>query len=251
MGSLEGCVSSCLSCCSVVLVGLALRPVPRGGVELSLIVCTGLDLGGSIPDGLASCGIHHLVGPLVPSGSRPGARPARPGHARGSDDLISPQTLGELLGGVLAPPVRVENRLSSCVRAPAGRHIDRLAHQGPVPRAVAPVAHPTAFLVQQPGGGRQADRAPPRVRVYRWMPPTHLLPRLAGGGSPRPDQVGTRARAQRPGGGGAESFRRGRGLTGPAHARAGTHRPLGGVSTASAGPGGVDPSVPAGWRRSR
>ena len=52
------------------------------------------------------------------------------------------------------------NTVSPCrVRAPAGRHIDRLAHQGPVPRVVAPVAYPTTFLVQQPGDGRQADRA--------------------------------------------------------------------------------------------
>ena len=64
--SSENGVSSCLSCCSVLLVDFALRPVPQGGVELSLIVCTGLDLGGSIADGLASCGIHHLIGPLVP-----------------------------------------------------------------------------------------------------------------------------------------------------------------------------------------
>ena len=62
----ESGLSGCSSCCSVLLVGLALRPVPQGRAELFLIVCTGLDLGGSIPDGLASCGIHHLIDPLVP-----------------------------------------------------------------------------------------------------------------------------------------------------------------------------------------
>jgi len=40
----------------VLLLDLVGRPVPQGGVESFLIVCTGLDLGGSIPDGLASCG---------------------------------------------------------------------------------------------------------------------------------------------------------------------------------------------------
>ena len=41
-GSFEGGVSGWLSCCSVVMVGLAGCPVPRGGVELFLIVCSGL-----------------------------------------------------------------------------------------------------------------------------------------------------------------------------------------------------------------
>ena len=58
-------LSGCLSYCSVLLVDLALRPVPQGGVESFLIVFQ-LDLGGNIPDGLASCGIHHLIDPLVP-----------------------------------------------------------------------------------------------------------------------------------------------------------------------------------------
>ena len=69
--SSESGLSGCLSYCSVLLVDLALRPVPQGGMESFLIVCTGLDLGGSIPGGLASCGIHHLIDPLVPSGRRP------------------------------------------------------------------------------------------------------------------------------------------------------------------------------------
>ena len=38
--SSESGLSGCLSCCSVLLVDLALRPVPQGGVELSLIVCS-------------------------------------------------------------------------------------------------------------------------------------------------------------------------------------------------------------------
>ena len=61
----ESGLSGCLSCCSVLLVGLALRPVPQGGMESFLIVFQ-LDPGGSIPDGLAACGIHHLIDPLVP-----------------------------------------------------------------------------------------------------------------------------------------------------------------------------------------
>ena len=65
----ESGVSGCLSCCSVLLVDLALRPVPQSGVESFLIVCTGLDLGGSIPDGrmaLLLAVVNHLIDPLVP-----------------------------------------------------------------------------------------------------------------------------------------------------------------------------------------
>ena len=36
----ESGLSGCLSCCSVLLVDLVGRPVPQGGVELSLIVCS-------------------------------------------------------------------------------------------------------------------------------------------------------------------------------------------------------------------
>ena len=75
-----------------------------------------------------------------------------------------------------------------------------------VPRVVAPVAYPTTFLVQQPGNGRQADRAPPRVRVQVGV--AHPLHSRLAGGSPRRTRSG---REPGPGGrdGGAESFRRG------------------------------------------
>ena len=108
------------------------------------------------------------------------------------------RVVGELGGGV--PGCRGSGAgwiVSPCrVRAPAGRHIDRLAHQGPVPRVVVPVASPTAFLVQQPGGGRQADRAPPRVRIQ--VDVAHPLhPRLTGGGDGGAGPFGV---AVRPGG---------------------------------------------------
>ena len=61
----ESGLSGCLSYCSVLLLNLVGRPVPQGGVESFLIVFQ-LDPGGNIPDGLASCGIHHLIDPLVP-----------------------------------------------------------------------------------------------------------------------------------------------------------------------------------------
>ena len=61
----ESGLSGCLSYCSVLLLDLVGRPVPQGGVE-SLLIVFQLDPGGNIPDGLASCGIHHLIDPLVP-----------------------------------------------------------------------------------------------------------------------------------------------------------------------------------------
>ena len=121
------------------------------------------------------------------------------------------------------PRPGAEDRLVPPRRAPAGRHIDRLAHQGPVPRVVAPVAYPTAFWVQQPGDGRQADRVPPRVliQVDAAHPPHSRAcwrrePRLTRSGRETP---GPAARAVAPG-----PSRRGRGLAGPGNARAGAHR---------------------------
>ena len=88
------------------------------------------------------------------------------------------RVVGELGGGV--PGCRGSGAgwiVSPCrVRAPAGRHIDRLAHQEPVPRVVVPVASPTAFLVQQPWGGRQADRPLLPGCGYRWVSPTRFAP---------------------------------------------------------------------------
>ena len=134
---------------------------------------------------------------------RPGIVPAHPGPARGSDDLISPQMLGELLGGVLAPPVRVEDRLSSRVRAPAGRHIDRLAYQ--IGAHVVRHRVPDCFLRAAVQNGRQVHEPLPGADIRDITHPLHS--RLAGGEVP-PDQVGARAQV-RGGDGGAGSFRRG------------------------------------------
>jgi len=49
----------------VLPVDLTLCPVPRGGAGSFLIVCTGLDLGGSIPMALVLAVVDHLIGPLV------------------------------------------------------------------------------------------------------------------------------------------------------------------------------------------
>ena len=242
----ESGLSGCSSCCSVLLADLALCPVPRGGAELSLIVCTGLDLGGSIPDGLASCGGGPSDRPsrslrVAPADLRPGTRPAHPGPARGSDDLISPQMLGELLGGVLAPPVRVEYRLPLSCTGTCGPPYRSPRITESVPRVVAPIAYPTAFFVQQPGTVARYTN-PSQVRIYV-ISPTHLLSRLAGGEVP-PDQVGARA----------PDPRRGRwrrvlsawlcGLQ-ALLTHDGAHRVRARLN-ASAGPGGVDPSVPVG-----
>ena len=68
----------------VLPVALVLCPVPRGGAGSFLIVCTGLDLGGSILDGLASCGGGPSDRPsrslrVVLADFCPGARSAHPG----------------------------------------------------------------------------------------------------------------------------------------------------------------------------
>ena len=192
----------------MLLVGLALRPVPQGGVELSLIVCTGLDLGGGIPDGLGSCGGGPSDRPsrslrVAPSGFRPGTRPAHPGPAHRGASAVALQVVGELGGGVLAAPAGVE---SSGIPSPpvvCGRlraAISIASHtRGSVPRAVAPVASPTAFLVQQPGTvARQIEPSRVRIQVDIAHPPALPAGRRR---EPAPDLV--RARAPGPGGPGA------------------------------------------------
>ena len=142
------------------------------------------------------------------------------------------------------------NTVSPCrVRAPAGRHIDRLAHQGPVPRVVAPIAYPTAFLVQQPGDGRQADRPPPRVRIQMDVAhPPALSACWRREPAPGPGR-GARLRARRP-----EAVAPGPFGVAAAWRALLTHGQVrtasGGCLNAPAGPGGVSTTVPAGWRGS-
>ena len=71
LDGLEGCVSSCLSCCSVLLVGFAGCPVPSGrGGAVSVRVfraCSGLGLRGAVSRVvLLLAVVDHLVDPLVP-----------------------------------------------------------------------------------------------------------------------------------------------------------------------------------------
>ena len=163
-------------------------------------MCTGLDLGGSIPDGLASCGGGPSDRPsrslrVAPAGFRPGTRPAHSGPARGSVDLISPQMLGELLGGVLAPPVRVEYRLPPVVCGRLRAAISIASHARGRCRVLSPQSR-TRLLSSCSSPGTVARYTnPSRVRVQVGVAhPLHS--RLAGGGSPRPDQVGTRAQVR-------------------------------------------------------
>ena len=193
----ESGLSGCSSCCSVLLVGFALRPVPQGGVESFLIVFQ-LDPGGNIPDGLASCGIHHLIDPLVLQGRierlRPGIVPAHPGPARGSDDLISPQMLGELLGGVLAPPVRVEYRLPPVVYGRLRAAIPIASHTRGRCRVLSPQWRPRLLSSCSSPGTVARYTNPSQVRIYV-ISPTHFTPGWPAAGVP-PDQVGTRAHGE-------------------------------------------------------
>ena len=113
------------------------------------------------------------------------------------------QVVGELGGGVLAAPAGVE---SSGIPSPpvvCGRlraAISIASHtRGSVPRAVAPVASPTAFRVQQPGTvARQIEPSRVRIQVDIAHPPALPAGRRR---EPAPDLV--RARAPGPGGPGA------------------------------------------------
>ena len=220
----ESGVSGWLSCCSVLLVGLALCPVPRGGVELSLIVCTGVDLGGGIPGGLGSCGGGPSDRPsrslrVAPAGFRPGTRPAHPGPAHRGASAVALQVPGELGGGVLAAPARVESSgipsLLSCTgtcgppyrspRTPGAGAARGRPSGAPdrFPRAAARGRSPGRSSTS-PGAGVQVDAAhPPAPPAGRRREP-----------APGPGRDASPGPAAR-GGGGAGTSRRGRGLTGP------------------------------------
>ena len=154
-----------------IVFGLALRPVPERRVKTRLTCVPG-----SIREAVSLMALRLVgctigVGSFVPSGSHPPTSARAPAqHAPRScppkeecRSLSGAWRAGRRWTGVPRPGA--EDRLVPPRRAPAGRHIDRLAHQGPVPRVVAPVAYPTAFWVQQPGDGRQTDRVPPRVLI--------------------------------------------------------------------------------------
>ena len=213
-----------------------------------LIVCTGLDLGGSIPDGLASCGGGPSDRPsrslrVAPAGFRPGTRPAHSGPARGSVDLISPQMLGELLGGVLAPPVRVEYRLPPVVCGRLRAAISIASHARGRCRVLSPQSR-TRLLSSCSSPGTVARYTnPSQVRIQVDVAhPLHSRP--VGGGSPAGPGRGA---SPGPGGrdGGAGSFRRGCAAWRALGAHDGAHRVRARLN-ASAGQGGVSTAVPVG-----
>ena len=87
------------------------------------------------------------------------------------------------------PRPGVEDRLLSPRRAPAGRHVDGLAHRARC-RVLPTIAYPTAFLVQQPGTVARYT-SPSQVRTYVISPPRFITGSLAVGVAP--DRVGARA----------------------------------------------------------
>ena len=93
-----------VTACRLVL-GLALCLVPGRRCGDVSGLCTRLDPGGSIVDGLASGGVHHWCGlcrslGVAPAGFRPGTRPAHPGPAHRRASAVVFQVPGELGGGV-------------------------------------------------------------------------------------------------------------------------------------------------------
>ena len=199
--SSEGGVSGCLSCCSVLLVGLAGCPVPsgRGGAVSDRVfrACSGLGLrGGGVPDGLASCGGGPSDRPsrslrVAPASFRPGARPARPGPARPEGELRGPPggrragrgvcqgAAGPGRGGS-SPPVACGRLRAAIPIASHTRGRCRVWSSQWRPRLLSSCSSPGTVA-------RQIEHLP--GCGYRWMSPTHLLSRLAGGGSPRRAQA--------------------------------------------------------------
>ena len=232
------------------------RPRPASGTrapsEDASDLCTRLDPGGSIVDGLASGGVHHWCGlcrsfRVAPAGFRPGTRPAHPGPARRRMSAVVFQVPGELGGG--GPGCRglgVEDRLPSPRRAPAGRHVDRLAHQDWC-RLLSPQSHnrPLSWCSSPGTVARYTSPSQVLIQVDAAHP---LHPGPVGGGSPRLDRVGTRDSGPGGPGGGAGSFRRGRGLAGPGNARAGAHRLAAHAPAPTRPQGRGDAPVPAGLR---
>ena len=189
----------CLGLWLIVLVGRLccclpdrVRPRPASGTrapsEDASDLCTRLDPGGNIVDGLASRGVHHWRGlfrslRVAPVDFRPGTRPAHPGPAHRRTSAVAFQVPGELLGG--GPGCRGLGRGGSSSpprRAPAGRHIDRLAYQDRC-RVLSPQSHnrPLSWCSSR---GRPPDRSSPSQILIQVDAAHPLHPGPVGGGSP-------------------------------------------------------------------
>ena len=146
---------------------------------------------------------------VVPADFRPGTVPAHPGPAHRRTSVVAFQVPGELGGG--GPGCRGLGRGGSSSPSSSGTcgppyRSPRITDS--VPHAVAPIAYPTAFLVQQPAMvARQIGSLP--GCGYRWMSPTHLLSRACRRRESRLTRSGREPRGPAAGGGGAGSFRRG------------------------------------------
>ncbi len=181
--------------------------------------------------------VNHLIDPLVLQGRIERLRPAHPGPAHRRASAVAFQVPGELLGGVLAPPVRVEYRL---------------------PLSCAGACGPPYRSPRTPGAGAtccRPNRVPdrfPRAAALGRSPGRSSTSPGAGTGGCRPSafpagrrrepapEPGRRhhPQAQQPRAVAPGPSRQGRGLAGPGSARAGARR-LRARLNASAGPGGT------------
>ncbi|WKR20910.1 hypothetical protein AIF0345_0803 [Actinomyces israelii] len=192
----------CLGLWLIVLVGRLcyclpdrVRPRPASGTrapsEDASDLCTGLDPGGSVVDGLASGGVHHWRGlcrsfRVAPADLRPGTRPAHPGPAHRRRSAVALQVPGGLGGGV--PGCRGPGRggRSSC---PSSSGTCGPPYRSPrTPGAGAARCRPSGVPDHLPGAaarGRSSGRSSPPPRVLIQVDTAHPLHRgPAGGGSP-------------------------------------------------------------------
>ena len=206
----------CLGLWLIVLVGRLccclpdrVRPRSASGTrapsEDASDLCTGLDPGGSVVDGLASGGVHHWRGLFRsfegrtrrPPPGRPPSTPRGPAHRRRS--AVAFQVPGGLGGGVpgcrglgwkivlsllvghLWAAISIASRTRGRCRAWSSqwrtRPLSGCSSPGTVVRQIGSL----------PGCG------------YRWMPPTHFIAGLLAAGARARTRSGREPRARRPG----------------------------------------------------
>ena len=175
------------------------RPRPGFGTraprEDTSGLCTRLDPGGSIVDGLASGGVHHRRGlcrslRVAPADLRPGTRPAHPGPAHRRMSAVAFQVPGELGGG--GPGCRGLGRGGSSSPSSSGT-CGPPCRSPRTPGAGAargrPSGVPDHFLGAAAGDGRQTDRVPlPGADTGGCRPPTCSPGLLVAGARAGPGQ---------------------------------------------------------------
>ena len=257
----------CLGLWLIVLVGRLcyclpdrVRPRSASGTrapsEDASDLCTELDPGGSVVDGLASGGVHHWRGlcrsfRVAPADLRPGTRPAHPGPAHRRRSAVALQVPGGLGGG--GPGCRgpgwkiVLSLLVGHLRAA----ISIASHTRGRCRAWSPQwrNRPPSWCSSPGTVVRQIEPSSPGSDTGGYRPPTSS--RACWRREPRRTRSGREPRARRPGSGGAGSLSAGPRPGGPWERTGGCAPCRGPRAHAPAPPrpqGRGDAPVPAGFR---